>query len=171
MEALAHAMQDKHFPASLELVLSSNPNAPGIAKAQKLGLSVEIINCKEFSKSIQEHLNAKKIELICLAGFMHILDPKFVRDWQGKILNIHPSLLPAYPGLNTHARVLADQQKQTGCTVHFVTEKIDQGPIIAQQAVPVYSNDSPESLASRVLEAEHQLYPEALKKELEQPFI
>ena len=167
MEALAHAMQDKDFPASLELVLSSNPNAPGITKAQKLGLPVEIINRKTFKESIQENLEAKKIELICLAGFMHILDPKLVQNWYRKILNIHPSLLPAYPGLNTHSRVLENQEKKSGCTVHFVTEKIDQGPIIAQQAVPVYPDDSPESLASRVLEAEHKLYPEALKKVIE----
>ena len=169
LEALARAMRGDDYPAQLELILSSNPAATGITRARKLGLPTETVAADSFSggreafdAAIEEHLERNRIELVCLAGFMHILGSEMVRRWHGRMLNIHPSLLPAYPGLDTHARVLADRRQWSGCTVHFVTEKLDAGPIIAQKTVPVHPDDGPESLAARVLEAEHCLYPKAL---------
>ena len=169
LEALAHAMRGDDYPARLELTLSSNPAATGVTRARELGLPTETVvadsfggDREAFDAAIEEHLERNRIELVCLAGFMHILGSGIVRRWRGRMLNIHPSLLPAYPGLNTHARVLAERQKKSGCTVHFVTEKLDAGPIIAQKTVPVHPDDGPESLAARVLAAEHCLYPKAL---------
>jgi phosphoribosylglycinamide formyltransferase-1 len=168
MRALVEAAEAPSFPAEICLVLSNRPDAPGITFAKEKGLAVAVVDHKiyagreEFERSMQVLLELHRIELVCLAGFMRLLTPWFIARWRGRLLNIHPALLPAYRGLDTHERVLADGVKIHGCTVHFVVEAMDEGPIIAQAAVPVLDDDTPEILAARVLAQEHVLYPAAL---------
>ena len=170
MAALIEAARDPSYPADIALVISNNPSAKGLEIAKAAGIKTQSISYKDYSiKSIfEEHilkaLNESKIELICLAGFMRVLSASFVSRWDGRILNIHPSLLPAYRGLDTHKRALADGIKEHGCSVHFVVPELDAGPIIAQAKVPVLAGDTEESLAARVLAAENKLYPDALAK-------
>lgn len=170
MQALVEAACDPDYPADIALVLSNRTEAEGLAFAKERGLATAVIDHKiyagreEFEKSMQVLLDLHRIELICLAGFMRVLTPTFVQHWEGRLLNIHPSLLPAYRGLHTHERALAEGVKIHGCTVHFVVPALDEGPIIAQAAVAVLDSDTPESLASRVLEQEHVIYPAALAR-------
>lgn len=169
MEALIEAARAPDFPAEIALVASNRPEAAGLAKAKAAGLAVAAVDHKiyagreEFERSLQIVLETHRIELLCLAGFMRLLTPWFVGQWRGRILNIHPALLPAYRGLRTHERALADGVKIHGCTVHFVVPEMDEGPIVAQAAVPVLDTDTAETLAARVLEQEHLLYPRALR--------
>ena len=168
MTALIAAARVPDFPAEIALVLSNKPDAPGLDFAKKAGIAVAAVDHKiyagrdEFEASLQAMLDIHRIELICLAGFMRILSAPFVTRWRGRILNIHPSLLPAFRGLDTHRRALEAGVNMHGCTVHFVEPELDSGPIIAQSMVAVREDDTPEALAARVLEKEHELYAQAL---------
>lgn len=168
MRALIEAARIPAFPAEIRLVLSNRPDAPGLAFAKEEGISAAVIDHKiyasreEFERSVQIMLELHKIELVCLAGFMRLLTPWFIAQWPNRLINIHPALLPAYRGLHTHERALADGVKIHGCTVHFVVPAMDEGPIIAQSAVPVIDGDTPETLGRRVLAEEHLIYPIAL---------
>ena len=169
MQALVAAAEGEDYPAQFELVLSNRPDAAGIAWAQARGLRTLVIDHKayrsrtDFEAALQAALDANQIELIALAGFLRLLTPEFVTHWHGRMINIHPSLLPGFKGLNTHSRAIEAGVKIAGCTVHFVTPEMDGGPIIAQAAVRVLPDDSEDRLAARVLEAEHVLYPAALR--------
>jgi phosphoribosylglycinamide formyltransferase-1 len=169
MDALIAAATDPGFPADVALVLSNRPDAPGLAKAKAAGVATAAVDHKiyagreEFERSLQMVLDTYRIEFICLAGFMRMFTPWFVGRWRGRMLNIHPALLPAYRGLDTHERALADGVKIHGCTVHFVVPEMDEGPIVAQAAVPVLDDDTPQTLAARVLAQEHIIYPMALR--------
>jgi phosphoribosylglycinamide formyltransferase 1 len=168
MAALVAAARAPDFPAEIVLVLSNRPDAAGLGLAKNAGIIAAAVDQKiyagrdEFERSMQAMLDIHRIELICLAGFMRILSAPFVARWRGRIVNIHPSLLPSFRGLDTHRRALEAGVKIHGCTVHFVEPELDAGPIIAQSATPVLEEDTPESLAARVLEKEHELYAEAL---------
>lgn len=168
MMALARACERPDYPAELSVVLSNNPEAEGVLWAKEKGLQVEIVDHRDFSskaafeQEILVRLNAYDVDLICLAGFMRLLSAAFVEKWRNKLINIHPSLLPDFKGLDTHARVIASGGARSGCTVHFVRPEMDEGPVIAQYGVPVFPNDSVETLAARVLKQEHIAYPEAV---------
>jgi phosphoribosylglycinamide formyltransferase-1 len=168
LQALIDAAQSPDYPGEIVLVISNVPGAQGLARAEEAGIAALAINHKDFASRedfdavLNETLKQAEIDILCNAGFMRLHTPAFVRAWHNRHLNIHPSLLPAFKGLHTHERVLEAGAKITGCTVHFVREEMDTGPIVAQAAVPVLDGDSPESLAARVLEAEHKLYPHAL---------
>lgn len=169
MDALIETARAPDFPAEIALVVSNRPDAPGLARAKAAGIAAAAVDHKiyagreEFERSLQIVLETHQIEFLCLAGFMRLLTPWFVGQWRARMLNIHPALLPAYRGLHTHERALADGVKIHGCTVHFVVPEMDEGPIVAQSAIAVLDSDTPESLAARVLEQEHQLYPRALR--------
>jgi phosphoribosylglycinamide formyltransferase-1 len=169
MRSLIEAARAPDFPAEIALVASNRPDAPGLAIAKQAGIATAAVDHKiyagreEFEASLQKLLDIHRIELICLAGFMRMFTAGFVERWSGRMINIHPALSPAYPGLHTHERALADGVKIHGCTVHFVVPGMDEGPIIAQAAVPVRDDDTAETLAVRVLEQEHLLYPQALR--------
>ena len=168
MVQLIKSMDDNH-PAFPSIVISNKPNAAGIKKAQDLGIPTQIIN-ENFEKSngldfeaeLKEILNRYEVKIICLAGFMRILSKDFIDVFKGRILNIHPSLLPKYKGLNTHARAIAAKDKFSGCSVHLVTAELDGGPILAQSKVTIEKTDTAETLSSKVLKEEHLLYPEVL---------
>jgi phosphoribosylglycinamide formyltransferase-1 len=168
LKALLGASMDPAFPAAVVGVLSNRPNAAGLAHARAVDVPTAVVDHgafdtrEAFEAEVQAVLRDWKVEIVCLAGFMRLLTPGFVEEWHDQLINIHPSLLPAFPGLDTHARALAAGVRITGCTVHFVRTEMDDGPIIAQAAVPVLPNDTEEALAARVLEAEHRLYPAAL---------
>lgn len=168
MQALIRAAQDPDYPAEIAVVISNRADARGLDFAREQGIASEVIDHKSFGtreafdRALADALRRHRIELVALAGFMRIMTPDFVDQWRDRMINIHPSLLPAYQGLRTHERALADGVTQHGCTVHFVRRDVDTGPIIAQARVPVLKGDTPESLAQRVLEAEHKLYPKAL---------
>lgn len=170
MRALIESARRPTYPAEIVLVVSNRSDAAGLAFAKERGIACAVVEHKiyagreEFERSMQVLLDLHRIELICLAGFMRMLTPWFVGQWRERLLNIHPALLPAYRGLNTHERALADGVKIHGCTVHFVVPAMDEGPIIAQAAVPVLDTDSPASLAARVLVQEHLIYPAALAR-------
>jgi phosphoribosylglycinamide formyltransferase-1 len=170
MEALLRATATPGFPARIALVLANRPDAAGLAHAAQAGVEALCIDHKDFGRDRLAHeraihaaLEVRGIGLVCLAGYMRLLTPFLVGAWSGRMLNIHPSLLPAFPGLDTHARALAAGVKLHGCTVHLVTEVMDEGPILAQAAVPVLPDDTEEMLAARVLTQEHLLYPRALR--------
>jgi phosphoribosylglycinamide formyltransferase-1 len=169
MQALIDASAAPDAPAEIVLVLSNEPAAVGLARAASAGIRTAVVPHRdyatrvEFDAAVDRALKAAGAELVCLAGFMRLLTPGFVAAWRDRMINIHPSLLPAFPGLDIHARVLAAGVRFSGCTVHFVRHETDTGPIILQAAVPVHQDDTPESLAARVLEAEHRIYPEALR--------
>ena len=168
MTSLIAAAKDPSFPAEISLVLSNRPEAPGLATARENGITTVAIDHKhhlsreDFERAMQEVLEAHGVELVCLAGFMRILTPWFVERWTGRMINIHPALLPLYRGLHTHERALADGVKLHGASVHFVVPGMDEGPIIAQAAVPVLDGDTPDTLGARVLAQEHVIYPLAL---------
>lgn len=168
MRKLIEAAKPPEFPAEIVLVLSNRPEAEGLAFAKEQGIATAAVDHKiyagrdEFEGSLHVLLELHRVELICLAGFMRLFTPAFVRHWEGRMINIHPALLPSYRGLHTHARALADGVKIHGCTVHFVAPAMDEGPIIAQAAIAVLDNDTPETLAQRVLAQEHVIYPAAL---------
>jgi phosphoribosylglycinamide formyltransferase-1 len=170
MEALIKAAQEPDYPAKIALVISNNPDAAGLKKAENLGVDAVAIDHKKFKtrksfeQQIDKVLRLKNTELVCNAGFMRILTPWFVNKWAGRQLNIHPSLLPKYKGLHTHARAIEAGDTQHGCTVHFVNEGMDDGEIIDQAIVPVRKEDTPDTLAARVLEQEHILYPKVLRR-------
>jgi phosphoribosylglycinamide formyltransferase 1 len=168
MMALVAAARAPDYPADVVAIVSSRPDAAGLAWARAEGLPATLIDHKAyasreaFDAAVDRVLTEADVELVALAGFMRIQSPQFVRKWQARQLNIHPSLLPAFKGLNPQAQALEAGVKISGCTVHFVTEDLDGGPIIAQTAVPVCEGDTAQSLAARILRAEHALYPQAL---------
>jgi phosphoribosylglycinamide formyltransferase-1 len=157
----------KQSKFKIKLVVSNNLNAKGLEYAKKFKIKKKIINYKNLTNSeihILNDLNKENINIICLAGFMRILTANFIRKFKGKIINIHPSLLPKYKGLNTHQRVLDNKEKYSGCTVHYVNSKLDAGKIILQKKVKIFKNDTSEKLSKRILKQEHLLYPKALEK-------
>lgn len=169
MQALVRAMRQPGFPAEPAVVISNRPEAGGVAWAHAQGVPTVVIDHRKyanrmaFEARMHQALLDAKVDLICNAGFMRMLTGGFVDRWLNRHLNIHPSLLPAFPGLDTHQRVLEQGALITGCTVHFIRTEMDSGPIVAQAAVPVMPNDTADTLAARVLEAEHRLYPHALQ--------
>lgn len=170
MAALIEAARDPSYPAEIVVVISNIASAKGLEIAEAAGIKTLAISNKYYStktvfeEQILKALSESRIELVCLAGFMRVLSASFISHFEGRILNIHPSLLPAYRGLDTHKRALADGVKDHGCTVHFVVPELDAGPVIAQAIVPVLDGDTEEMLSARVLIAENRLYPQALAK-------
>jgi phosphoribosylglycinamide formyltransferase-1 len=169
MAALLSAAADPAFPAEIVLVLSNKPAAGGLARAAEAGIPTAVVESRPFGRdragferAMEAAMAEHGVELIALAGFMRVLTEDFVNRWSGRMVNIHPSLLPSFPGVDTHARALAAGVRLHGCTVHLVTPGVDEGPIIAQAAVPVLPDDTEDTLGARVLEQEHILYPAAL---------
>jgi phosphoribosylglycinamide formyltransferase-1 len=157
----------KKSPISIKMIISNNPKSKGLAFGKIYKIRRKIFNFSKQAKTekeILELLKKKKINLICLAGFMRILSKNFIQSFKGQILNIHPSLLPKYKGLNTHERAIKNKDRYSGCTVHFVTAKLDSGKIIIQKKVKINKKDTPRTLANKVLAEEHKLYPEAILK-------
>jgi len=170
MAALIEAARDPGYPAEIVLVVSNRPDAPGLELAQAAGVAAMAIDHRPFGDDRAAHeaaidaaLRRAGVDIVCLAGYMRLFTTFFINAWQGRMLNIHPALLPAFKGLHTHERALAAGVKLHGCTVHLVTEAMDEGPILAQAAVPVLPDDTAEALAARVLAQEHAIYPEALR--------
>lgn len=170
MTALIEASRDKSFPAEIAVVISNKADAAGVARARDAGIAVEIIESKPFGKdragfeaALQSALESRSIDIVCLAGFMRLFTADFVLRWQGRMLNIHPSLLPSFPGLEPHAQAIKAGVKISGATVHFVTPDTDAGPIVMQGAVAVADDDTPETLSQRILTVEHKIYPAALR--------
>ncbi|WP_374763974.1 phosphoribosylglycinamide formyltransferase [Yunchengibacter salinarum] len=169
LEALIHACNGADFPAEIAVVIANKPDAAGLETAAKAGLETLVVDHKGFDdregfeQALQEGLTTHKPGLVVLAGFMRLLSADFVRAWKDRMINIHPSLLPAYKGLHTHERALEDGVRFSGCTIHYVRAEMDNGPIIAQAAVPVHPNDSAADLAARVLQEEHRLLPHAVR--------
>ena len=169
MAALLAAAANPAYPAEIALVLANKPAAGGLARAAEAGIPTAVVESRAFGRdragfemAMEAELAKHGVELIALAGFMRVLTEGFVGRWAGRMINIHPSLLPAFPGVDTHARALAAGVRFHGCTVHLVTPGVDEGPIIAQAAIPVLADDTEDSLGARVLEQEHALYPAAL---------
>jgi formyltetrahydrofolate-dependent phosphoribosylglycinamide formyltransferase len=169
MEALIEAARDPAYPARIALVLSNKADAGGLQIAHAAGIPTAVIDHRPFGKDREAHerqvhqaLTEAGVQIVALAGYMRVLTPWLVDAWAGRMINIHPSLLPAYPGLDTHARALADGVAEHGCTVHLVTVGVDEGPVLGQARVPVLPGDDEAALAARVLAAEHRLYPECL---------
>ena len=171
MKALLEAARDPSFPAQPVLVLSNRPDARGLETAAAEGIATHAIDHKMFGKdreaferAMHEQLEAAGVEIIALAGFMRVLTPWFVNTWEGRMINIHPSLLPKYKGLDTHQRAIDAGDSEAGCTVHWVSPGVDDGEIIQQAAIPILPGETADSLADRILPVEHTLYPEALAK-------
>jgi phosphoribosylglycinamide formyltransferase-1 len=170
MAALIEAAKAADYPAEIALVMSNRADAAGLARAQSESIPTAVVDHKlygsdreAFERALHAVLEAHRIELVCLAGFMRLLSPWLVERWHGRMLNIHPALLPAFKGLDTHRRALAAGAKMHGATVHLVVPDVDSGPIVLQESVPILAGDTAETLAARVLEAEHRIYPRALK--------
>jgi phosphoribosylglycinamide formyltransferase 1 len=170
MTALIEAAQAEDYPAAIVLVVSNRMEAQGLVRAREAGIETAVIdhrpfgeNREAFEHALDDALKAHRIDLVCLAGFMRLLTPWFVLCWSGRMLNIHPALLPQFKGLHTHRRALEASVKQHGATVHFVASEMDSGPVIMQGEVPVRDGDTEETLAARVLEVEHRIYPQALR--------
>jgi len=165
--AIADSVADGRLDAEIAVVLSNRPEAPGIAIAQERGLNTVVLSSKGLDREVYDRtvvaeLRRNAVDLVCLAGYMRILSGYFIREFPMRILNIHPSLLPSFPGLDAQHQALAHGVKFTGCTVHFVDEGVDSGPIVQQAVVPVLDGDTVESLSARILEQEHRIYPEAI---------
>ncbi len=169
MAALIEACNKPDYPAEIVTIISNRPEAPGLATARDAGIATGVIDHKAFDSresfeaALDAALHEAQVDLVCNAGFMRLLTEGFVEAWRDRQLNIHPSLLPSFKGLHTHERALTAGVRISGCTVHFVRTEMDSGPIIAQAAVPVLPDDTPDTLAARVLQAEHRLYPLALE--------
>ena len=168
MMALVEAARAPGYPAEIVCVVSNRADAAGLDFARANGIESKVIDHKAFAsreafeRALDSYLRSKRVDIIALAGFMRILTARFISGWEGRMLNIHPSLLPAYKGLNTHERALADGAKTHGCSVHHVTAGLDAGPVILQAEVPVLTGDTPDTLSARVLREEHRIYPQAL---------
>lgn len=170
MMALVEAAKAVDYPAEISLVVSNRPDAGGLGRARAAGVATAVVDHTAFGEdreafehALDTQLRAHRIELLCLAGFMRLLTPWFVARWSGRLLNIHPALLPRFKGLDTHRRALAAGVTRHGATVHFVVPEMDSGPIVTQAEVPVFADDTEETLAARVLDAEHRIYPQALR--------
>ena len=167
LKSLIQFSKKKNSPISIELIISDNPKAKGLKFGKIFKISNKVFNYKNkiiAEKKIISEINNKKIKLICLAGFMRILSRNFIKSFKGKILNIHPSLLPKYKGLNTHKRAISNNEKYSGCTVHFVNSRLDSGKIILQKKVKISKLDTAKSLSKKILIQEHKLYPKAIRK-------
>ncbi|MEX0970376.1 MAG: phosphoribosylglycinamide formyltransferase [Paracoccaceae bacterium] len=171
MLALLNDMAAEDHPAEPVLVISNNPDSRGLARAAALGVETAVVDHRKFPKNragfeaeLHKALTRAKPDIICLAGFMRILSPEFVRNWAGKIINIHPSILPLFPGLHTHEQALKAGMAVHGCTVHLVDETLDGGPILGQSTMDIDPDDTPETLAARLLKREHMLYPQILRE-------
>ncbi|WP_203293423.1 phosphoribosylglycinamide formyltransferase [Maricaulis parjimensis] len=168
MQALIEAAKDEDYPAEIVLVASNNPDAPGLEVARAAGIETDVVNHRDyedreaFEEALDQTIKLYGARIVCLAGFMRILTPWFTERWRDLLINIHPSLLPAFKGLHTHERALEAGVRIHGCTVHYVRPEMDDGPIIGQAAVPVLPGDTPDVLSNRVLEAEHKLYPQCV---------
>ncbi len=173
LKSLIEACADANYPAEIVLVISNVAEAGGLTHAANAGIPTKVIPHKSFASreafdaAIDAALREAGVEIVCEAGFMRIHSEGFVRQWEGRMINIHPSLLPAFKGTHVHEQAIAAGVKMSGCTVHFVAAEVDSGPIIAQSVVPVLDRDTPETLAARVLDEEHKLYPLALKRVIE----
>jgi phosphoribosylglycinamide formyltransferase-1 len=170
MSALIEAAKAKDYPAEIALVVSNVPDASGLSRAREAGIITAVVDHRPFGedreafeRALDTQLQARRIDLVCLAGFMRLLTPWFVTRWSGRMLNIHPALLPQFKGLHTHRRALEAGVQRHGATVHFVVPEMDSGPIVAQDSVAVVAGDTEETLAARVLEVEHRLYPRAVR--------
>ncbi len=169
LQAILDAIDAGDLPARVSLVLSNKAGAAGLARAERAGVPAEVIDHRDFpdratfDDAMIRRIDAHGADAVVLAGFMRILSPGFVRHYRGRLINIHPSLLPKYPGLNTHARALEAGDSEHGCSLHFVTDELDGGPLIAQARFPVAANDTAESLSKKVQAREHQLYPRVLR--------
>lgn len=174
LQCLIDACAEPDYPARIVAVISNRPDAYGLERAREAGIAAIGIDHKaydsreSFEAALDAALREAGAEFVCLAGFMRILNESFVNRWEGRMINIHPSLLPKYKGIDTHRRAIEAGDTEHGCTVHWVTPGMDEGPVIAQARVPVLAGDTPETLAARVLVEEHRLYPQALKLALEQ---
>jgi phosphoribosylglycinamide formyltransferase 1 len=168
MAALVEAAREPAYPAEIVCVVSNRPDAPGLKFAQGQNIPTHVIDHKTyaareaFDAALNDYLQSQNLDLIACAGFMRVMTSVLLERWAGKMINIHPSLLPLYKGTHTHERALADGVKVHGCSVHYVTGELDSGPVIARAEVPVLSGDTPETLSARVLVEEHKLYPKAL---------
>jgi phosphoribosylglycinamide formyltransferase 1 len=170
MTALIEAAKAQDYPAEIVLVVSNRPDALGLVRAREAGIATALVDHAMFGKdreaferALDAELEAKQIEIVCLAGFLRLLTPWFVNRWSGRMINIHPALLPQFKGLDTHRRALEAGVEEHGATVHFVSVGMDEGPVIVQRSVPVLKSDTEVTLAARVLEVEHQIYPQALR--------
>jgi phosphoribosylglycinamide formyltransferase-1 len=166
-EAIARNVQARKIPAEIAMVISNKEDAPGLARAKQMGLATSFIPSKgiereAFDREVVAVLREVHVDLVCLAGFMRILSPHFIREFRGRILNIHPALLPAFPGEEAQRQALEHGVKFTGCTVHLVDEGVDTGPIVCQAVVPVFDDDTVETLSARILTEEHRIYSEAI---------
>lgn len=168
MRALIEAARLPDYPAAIVCVVSNRADAQGLEFARSEGIATTVISHRDFASreafdaAVNHYLQSRKVDIVACAGFMRIMSPVLIGPWQGRMINIHPSLLPAYKGLHTHERVLADGVRRHGCSVHLVTPGLDEGPVILQAEVPVLAGDTADSLAARVLEQEHRIYPQAL---------
>lgn len=169
LQAIIDACALSDFPAEIEIVISNKPDAYGLTRAKDAGLKTAVVNHKdyssreEFENALQATLDQYPVELICLAGFMRVLTEDFVNRWDGRMINIHPSLLPKFKGLHTHERAIEAGEKESGCTIHFVIPDMDEGPIILQRRVSIEAGETPDSLAKKILVEEHMAYPEAIR--------
>ena len=177
MQAIVDAAAAENWPARIAAVISNRPDAAGLAWAQSRGIATQAVDHRSFptreafDSALAEAIDAHRPDAVALAGFMRVLTEGFVKRYEGRLLNIHPSLLPAFPGLKTHRQALAEGVKEHGCTVHFVTPQLDHGPVIARAVVPVLPGDDEASLGARVLEQEHRIYPQALRWLLEDRLV
>ncbi len=168
LQAIIDAANDPSYPAEVAIVISNRPDAYGVKRAEKAGIKTVVIDHKnyetraDFEVELQSQLTKQAIDLVCLAGFMRVLNAEFVELWRDKMINIHPSLLPAYKGLNTFQRAIDDGVRFAGCTVHYVVPEMDAGPIIMQAVVPIQQNDTKDTLATKIQQQEHKMYPAAL---------
>ena len=173
LQAIIDAVRAGQVPADIRAIISSEPGTPGLARARTAGFPSHVVNFRDFStreefdRALMQQIDAYQPRLVVLAGFMRILGKNFIDHYAGRLLNIHPALLPEFPGLNTHARALRSGTKYHGASVHFVTPEVDGGPVIIQAVIPVLPDDSPETLAERVLRQEHRIYPLAIRWFLE----
>lgn len=169
LQSIIDACRIAEFPAEIKLVISNVADAYGLVRARNCGIPTRVVSHKDykikqyFEEELLKTLSEFDIDLICLAGFMRILSPSFIAPWEGRIINIHPSLLPKHKGLHTHERAIESGDMESGCTIHYVTPAMDEGEIILQRSVPILPGDTPEILAARVLEQEHIAYPEAIR--------
>ena len=169
LQSIIDAVEAKKLDAKIELVLSNKPDAYGLVRARNHGLPVEVLEHKDFAsreaydQAVVDRLGARGVELVALAGFMRLLSPGFVKAYSNRIMNIHPALLPAFPGLHVQKKAVEHGVRFSGCTVHFVNEECDEGPIIIQAVVPVFADDTVDALAARILKQEHKIYPRAIQ--------
>ena len=169
LQAIIDAIEKKKLHAEIRVVISNRADAHGLARAQKHGIPTETVDHREFStreafdRDLIERLQSRRVELVALAGFMRLLSADFVRAYSNRIMNIHPALLPSFPGLHVQRKAVEAGVRFSGCTVHFVNEECDEGPIIIQAVVPVFPDDSEESLSARILKEEHRIYPRAIQ--------